>query len=137
VLLLFDLSQQLIDISHPCQHGNPLAGSSVTTNPVCGVIINGLGTGAVRGGDNPSLSPGRATGTVPSSVVSTSIPLSPGHGLYLPTQSQTLYCRVSSSPLAHSPSSGFDVDNNEADAHENVIISDGHANVVLYARALQ
>jgi len=35
--------------------------------------------------------PGRATVTVSSSVVSASIPLSPGRSLYLPTQSQAWY----------------------------------------------
>jgi len=77
-----------VDISHPRQQRNPRADSSVTSDPVRDAIINGLGSGAVGGGGNPSQSPGRATGTVPSSVVSTSIPLSPGHGLYLPTQRQ-------------------------------------------------
>jgi len=48
---------------------------------------------------------GRATSTVPSSVVSASIPLSPGHSLYLPTQSQASYCNVTSSPSACRPSS--------------------------------
>ena len=107
--------------------GNPLAGSSVTSDPVRGV--NGLGAGVFGGGGNPSLSPGRATGTVPSSVVSTSIPLSPGRSLYLPTQSQALYSSASSSPSARHPSFGFDVDNEEADASENVVVADGHADV--------
>ena len=60
------LIRSAVDISHPRRHGNPRAGSSVTSDPVRGVIINGLGAGAVGGGGNPSLSPGRATGTVPS-----------------------------------------------------------------------
>jgi len=94
-----------------------------------GVIINGLGAGAVGGGGNPSLSPGRATGTVPSSVVSASIPLSPGRGLYLPMQSQASYRSASSSPSARRPSSGFDVHNEEADARENIVVADGRADV--------
>jgi len=75
------LIRSAVDISHPRQQGNPRAGLSVTINPVRGVIINGFGAGAVGRGGNPSLSPGRVTGTVPNSVVSTSIPLSPGRGL--------------------------------------------------------
>jgi len=82
-----------------------------------------------RGGGNLSLSPGRATGTVPSSVVSTSIPLSPGRGLYLPTQSQASYRIASWSPSACRPSSGLNVDNEEADARENLIFADGYADV--------
>jgi len=78
------LIRSAVDISHPRQQGNPRAGSSVTIDPVRGVIINGLGVGGAGGGGNPSLSPGRATGIVPSSVVSASIPLSPGRGLYRP-----------------------------------------------------
>jgi len=61
--------------------------------------------------------------------VSASIPLSPGRGLYLPTQSQASYHSASSSPSARRPSSGFDVDNEDADARENVVVADGHANV--------
>jgi len=109
--------------------GNPCAGSSVTSDPFRGFIINDLGAGAVGGFGNPSLSPGRATGTVPNSVVSTSIPLSPGRGLYLPTQSQVSYRSASSSPSARRPSSGFDVDNEEADAREDVVVVDWHADV--------
>jgi len=105
------LIRSAVDISHPRKQGNPRAGSPVTSDPVRGVIINGLGAGAVDGGSTPSLSPGRATATVPSSVVSASIPLSPGRGLNLPTQSQALYRSASSSLLARRPSSGFDVDN--------------------------
>jgi len=78
---------------------------------------------------NLSLSPGRATSTVPSPVVSASIPLSPGRGLYLPMQSQASYRSASSSPSARRPSSGFDVDNEEADARENVVVADGRADV--------
>jgi len=80
-------------------------------------------------GDNPSLSPGRATGNVPSSIISASIPLSLGRGVYLPTQSQASYRSASSSPSARSPSSCFDVDSEEADAHENFVVADGHADV--------
>ena len=77
-------------------------------------------------------SPGSVTGTVPGSVDSASTPLSPGPGVYLPTQSQALYRSASSSPsaaAAHSPSSYFDIDNEEANARENVVVTDGHANV--------
>ena len=81
-----------VDIFHSCQQGNPRAGSSVTNDSVRAVIINGLGAGAVERGGNTSLSPGRATDTVPSSVVFASLPLSLGRGLYLPTQSQASYC---------------------------------------------
>jgi len=123
------LIRSAVDISHPRQQGNPRAGSSVTSDPVRGVIINGLGAGAVGGGSNPSLSPGRATGTVPSSVVSTSIPLSPGRGLYLPMQSQAWYRSASLSPSARRPSFGFDVDNKQADASENGVVADGHADL--------
>ena len=87
---------------------------------------------AVGRGGNPSLSPGRATDTVPSSVVSTSIPLSPGRvgsRFYLPTQSQASYRSASSSPSARRPSSDFDVDNEEADARKNFVLTDGHVDV--------
>ena len=93
------------------EQGNPRTGSFVTSDPIRGVIFNGLGAGAVGGGGNSSLSPGSATGTVPSSVVSAFIPLSPGRGLYLPTQSQASYRSASSSPSARRPSSDFVVDN--------------------------
>jgi len=66
---------------------------------------------------------------VQSRIVSASIPLSPGRGLYLPTQSQASYRSASSSTSARRPSSGFDVDNEEADARENVVVADGHADV--------
>ena len=56
-------------------------------------------------------------------------PLSQGRGLYLPTQSQASYCGASSSPSARCPSSGFDVDNEKANARENVIVADGHEDV--------
>jgi len=69
--------------------------------------------------------PGRATVTVSSSVVSASIPLSPGRSLYLPTQSQASYRSAS----ARRPSSVFDVDNEEADARKNVVVTDVHADV--------
>ena len=109
---------------------NPRAGSSVTNDPVRGVIINGLGASAIGGGGNTSLSPGRATGTVPSQLsCSASIPLSLGRSLYLPTQSQASYRSASLSPSARCPSSGFDVDNEEANARENVVVADGHADV--------
>jgi len=66
------LIRSAVDISHPRQQGNLCAGSSVTSDPVRGVIINGLGACAVGGVGKRSLFPGRATDTVPSSVVSTS-----------------------------------------------------------------
>jgi len=78
---------------------------------------------------NPSLSPGKATGTVHSCVVSASILLSPGRGLYLPTQSQASYGSAPSSPFARRPSSCFDVDNEEADARVNVVVAGRHADV--------
>ena len=81
------------------------------------------------GGGNPSLSPGRATGTVPSSVVSASIPLSLGRSPYLPTQRQASYRSASSSPSACRLSSCFDVDNEEIDARENVVVADKHADI--------
>ena len=101
----------------------------MTNDSVRAVIINGLGAGAVERGGNISLSPGRATDTVPSSVVFASLPLSLGRCLYLPTQKQAWYCRASSSPSARRPLAGIDVDNEEADARENVVVEDGHANV--------
>jgi len=82
------LIHSAVDISHPHQQRNFRSGSSVTSDPVRDVIIrvNGLSAGAVGEAGNPSLSSDRATGTVPSSAVSTSMPLSPGRRLYLPTQ---------------------------------------------------
>jgi hypothetical protein len=44
-------------------------------------------------------------------------------------QSQASYRSASSSPSARRPSSGFHVDNEEADARENVVVADGHVNV--------
>ena len=44
-------------------------------------------------------------------------------------QSQASYCSASSSPSARRPSSVFDVDNEEANARENVVVADGHADV--------
>jgi len=117
------------DISHPRQQGNPRSGSSITSDLVRGEIFNGLGAGAVGGGGSPSLSPGRATSTVPSSVVSVSIPLSPGRGLYLPTQSQASYRSASSSLSACRPSPCYDVDTKDADARQNVVVADRHADV--------
>jgi len=51
------------------------------------------------------------TGVIPGSVDSPSAFLSLGRGTHLPTQRQTSYRSASSSPSAHHPSSGFDVDN--------------------------
>jgi len=64
-----------------------------------------------------------------SPVVSASIPLSPGRGLYLPIQRQASYRSTSSSPSARCPSSRFDVHNEEADERRNVEVADGHATV--------
>jgi len=79
------------------------------------------------------MSPGRATGAVPGSVDSAPTPLSSGRSIYLPTQSQALYRSTSSNivslrPSARRPSSCF-VDNDQADARENVVIADRHADV--------
>ena len=92
------LIRSSVEYSRPRQQGNPLASSSAVSGPVRSDIINGLGAGAVGGGGNILLSPGRATDTVPSSVVSASLPLSLGRGLYLPTQKQAWYRSASSSP---------------------------------------
>ena len=83
----------------------------------------------VGGGDNLSLFPSMTTGVVPGSFDSASAPLSSGCGNYLRTQSQTLYRSASSSPLACCPSSGFDVDNEEANVRANVVVADGHADI--------
>jgi len=58
-----------------------------------------------------------------------SLLLSLGRGLYLPTQSQASYRSASSSPSARHPSSCFDVGNEKADAHENVVVAYRHADV--------
>jgi len=92
-------------------------------------MINGLGAGTVGGGANPSLFPSMTTGVVPSSVDSASAPLSTGHGNYLPTQSQASYHSASSIRSARHPSSGFDVENEEADVRANVAVPDGHADI--------
>jgi len=52
-----------------------------------------------------------------------------GRSLYLPTQSQASYRSASLIPSARRPSSGFDVDNEEANARENVVVADRHADV--------
>jgi len=69
------------------------------------------------------------TGVVPGSVDSASTPLSSGHGNYLPTQSQASYRSAFSSPSAIHNSSGFDVDNEEANVCSNVAVADGHADI--------
>jgi len=101
------LTRSTVDISHPRQHGTPRAGSSATIGPasVHSDIMNGLGEGAVGGGGNPSVSPSMTTGAVPGSIDSASVPLSLGHGIYLPMHNQALYHSAFSSPLAHHPSS--------------------------------
>ena len=40
-----------------------------------------------------------------------------------------MYCSASSSPSARRPSSGFDIDNEEADVRANVTVADGHADI--------
>ena len=56
-------------------------------------------------------------------------PLSSGRGNYLPTQSEASNRSASSSPSARCHSSGFDVDNAEADVQSNVAVADGHADI--------
>jgi len=123
------LIRSAVDISHPHQQGNLPASSSAASGPVRSDMINGLGAGTGGGGGNPSLFPSMTTGVVPGSVDSASAPLSSGRGNYLPTQSQATYRSASSSPSACCPSSGFDVDNEEADVRENVTFVDGHADI--------
>jgi len=69
------------------------------------------------------------TGVVPGSVDSASATLSSGYSNYLPTQSQASYRSASSSLSARRSSSGFDVDNEEADVRANVAVADGHADI--------
>ena len=99
------LIRSAVDISHPCQQGNPPASSSAVSGPVRSDFINGLGVGTVGGVGNSSLFPRMTTGVVPSSVDSASAPPSSGRSNYLPTQSQASYHSASSVPLAHRPSS--------------------------------
>jgi len=108
---------------------NSRAGLSAASSTVRIVIINGLGTGAVGGSSNPSLSPSTATAAVPSSFDSASVLLSLGRGDYLPTQSQASYRSASSGPSARRPSSCFDVDNKEANVRANIDVADGHADI--------
>jgi len=134
VPLLFGLDQRLIVssaalLTHPRQQGNPPASSTAGSDPARSDIINGLGAGTVGGGGNPSLFSSMTTGVVPGPVDSASAPPSSGRGNYLPTQSQALYHSASSHPLARRPSSGFDVDNEEADVRANVAVADGHADI--------
>jgi len=123
------LIRSAVDISHPRQQRIPRTGLFAASGPVRSDIINDIGAGAVGGGGNPSLSPGRATISVPGSVDSASIPLLLGCTICLPMQSQALYRNASSSPLAHCPFSCFDVDKEEANTRDNVVVADGHANV--------
>jgi len=81
------------------------------------------------GGGNPSLFPSMTTGVVPSSIDFASAPLSSGCYKYLPTQSQASYRSASSSPSARRPSSGFDVDNEEADVRANFAVADEHTDI--------
>jgi len=123
------LIRSAVDISHPRQQGNPPASSSAASGSVRSDIMNGLGAGTVEGGGNPLLFSSMTTGVVPVPVDSTSAPLSSGRGNYLPTQSQASYHRASSSSLARCPSSGFDVDNEEAIVRANVVVANGHADI--------
>jgi len=123
------LIRSAVDISHPRQQGNPPASSSPANGPVRSDIINGLRTGAVGGGGNPSLFSSMPPGVVPGPVDPASAPLSSGRGNYLPTQSQASYHSASSSPSARHPSSGFDGVNEEANVRANAAVVDGHANV--------
>ena len=59
------LNRSAVDISHPRPQENPLASSSAASGPVRSDIINGLGTGAVGRGRNPSLFSSMTTGVVP------------------------------------------------------------------------
>jgi len=85
------LIRSAVDISHPRQQGNPPAGSFAANSTVRRDIINGLqvGAGAVGGGDNYSLCPSMATGVVPASVDSASVPLSSGRSKYLLTDAKS------------------------------------------------
>jgi len=123
------LIRNAVDISHPHHQGNPPASSSAVIGPVRSDIINGLGTGTVGGGGNPSLVSSIPPGIVPGPVDSASAPLSSGRGNYLPTQSQASYHSASSSPSARRPSSGFDSVNEEANVRANDAVVDGHADV--------
>jgi len=99
------LIHSAVNISHPRQQENP---------PACSSAASGL----------VSLFSSMTTGVVPGLVDSASAPPSSGRGNYLPTQSQTSYHSASSSPSARRPSSGFDVDNEEADVCANVAVTD-------------
>ena len=123
------LIRSAVDISHPRQQGNPPASSSAASGPVCSDIINGLRTGTVWGGGNPSLSSSMPPGVVPSLVDSASAPPSSGRGNYLPSQSQASYHNASPSPSARRPSSGFDGVNEDANVRANAAVVDRHADV--------
>ena len=67
------LIHNTVDISHPRQQGNPRTDQSIPVIlSVVSLSIAFVQAAAVGRGGNPSLSPDRATGTVPSSVVSAS-----------------------------------------------------------------
>jgi len=68
-------------------------------------------------------------GVVPGHDDSAPAPPSSGCGNYLPTQSQASYHSATSSPSVRRPSSGSDVDNEEADVRANVAVADGHADI--------
>ena len=94
--------------------GNPCAESSAASGTVGSDIINGLGAGEVRVGGNPSLSPRMATGAVPVSFASASVPLLKYRSICLLTQSQASYRSTSVHPSARRLSSCFHADNEEA-----------------------
>jgi len=123
------LIRSVVGISHPRQQGNPPASSSAASGPVRSDIINGLGTGAVGGGGNPSLVSSMPPGVVPGPVQSASAPPSSGRGNYLPTQSQTSIHSASSSPSARRPSSGLEGVNEEADVRATAAVVDGHTDI--------
>ena len=69
------------------------------------------------------------SGVVHGPFYSASAPPSSSRGNYLPTQSQTSYHSVSSSPSVRRPSSAFDGDNEEANVRANSAVVPGYADV--------
>jgi len=123
------LIRSAVDISHPRQQGNPPASSSVVSDSVRSDIFIDLGTGTVGGGGNPSLVSNIPSGVVHGPFDSSSAPPSSSRGNYLPTQSQSLYHSVSSSPSARRPSSVFDSVNEEANVRANAAVVPGYGDV--------
>jgi len=68
------LIRRLVDISHPRPQENLPASSSAASGPVHSDIINGLRTGTVGEGSNPSLFASMTPGVVPGPVDSASAP---------------------------------------------------------------